>query len=248
MPFTPAHSAIVLPLINRKYFSATALIIGSVAPDFEYFFKMSVESYHSHSLYGLFYFNLPVVFLLAGIFHGIVKKNLLANSPLFIQKRFYNTLLFDLSSYLKRHPFIFAYSALLGAATHIVWDNFTHGAGYFARNLWFYKGTYVPFDGVNYPLFYALQHISTAVGLLIVVAYVIFKKKYSNSICYKPQWQYWFTLTALIAITVGCRFYIFPNDYQLGNVVVTVISGLCLGLIICGLIRFPREVSSRFQS
>jgi hypothetical protein len=70
MPFTPAHPAIVLPLIRSRYFSATGLIIGSLSPDFEYFFKMSVDSIYSHSKVGLFYFDLPVTIVLALLFQS----------------------------------------------------------------------------------------------------------------------------------------------------------------------------------
>ncbi|WP_434297574.1 DUF4184 family protein [Clostridium sporogenes] len=39
MPFTFSHPAIVLHLEKKwnKYFSFTALILGSMSPDFEYF-------------------------------------------------------------------------------------------------------------------------------------------------------------------------------------------------------------------
>lgn len=40
MPFTAAHPAITLPFVHRnpKYVSASALIIGRIAPDFELVF------------------------------------------------------------------------------------------------------------------------------------------------------------------------------------------------------------------
>ncbi len=40
MPFTFAHPAAVLPFMKKqsKYISVTALILGSMAPDFEYFY------------------------------------------------------------------------------------------------------------------------------------------------------------------------------------------------------------------
>jgi hypothetical protein len=83
MPFTPAHSAIVLPFvrINPKYVSATGLIIGSLTPDFEYFFKMSVNGVHGHTLPGLLYFDLPVATALALVFHLVVKRNFINNVP-----------------------------------------------------------------------------------------------------------------------------------------------------------------------
>ena len=110
MPFTPAHPAIILPLIRWRYFSATGLIVGSLSPDFEYFFKMSVDSIHSHSRMGLFYFDLPVTIVLALLFHQLVKVNLIGNLPAFLQKRFQDTLHFNFLKYLKRNWWIFLYS------------------------------------------------------------------------------------------------------------------------------------------
>lgn len=61
MPFTFSHPGAVLPLnfLPKKYFSMTALVIGSMAPDFEYFFRMRAQSYYSHRWSGMFWFDLP---------------------------------------------------------------------------------------------------------------------------------------------------------------------------------------------
>ena len=65
MPFTLAHPAIVLPLAAKKLrMSATGLVIGSMVPDFEYFIRMRTESKYSHTLAGLFWFDLPLGLLL----------------------------------------------------------------------------------------------------------------------------------------------------------------------------------------
>ena len=84
MPFTPAHPAIVLPFLKLRYFSATGLVVGCMTPDFEYFFKMSVDAIHSHSTAGLFYFDLPVTLILSVVFHQFVKSNFIQNLPLYI--------------------------------------------------------------------------------------------------------------------------------------------------------------------
>jgi hypothetical protein len=48
MPFTFAHTALIIPLcyIRRRYrwISATGLITGSVAPDFEKFFRLKLTA------------------------------------------------------------------------------------------------------------------------------------------------------------------------------------------------------------
>jgi hypothetical protein len=54
MPFTLVHPIVTIPI--RKYgFPLSALIIGSMTPDFNYFIfpKLSV----GHTLLGQFYFN-----------------------------------------------------------------------------------------------------------------------------------------------------------------------------------------------
>src|SRR5688572_15576273 len=168
MPFTPAHSAAVLPFINWKSFSATALIAGSMAPDFEYFFRMSVKGVYSHTIAGLFYFDVPVAIALAFLFHSTVKHQLLRNLPLAISARFVDTERINFSDALGKRFWAIALCSLLGAATHVFWDSFTHNDAYFARTLPFYKGTFLPLFGVKWPLFFVLQQLSTGIGLLVV--------------------------------------------------------------------------------
>jgi hypothetical protein len=243
MPFTPAHPAIILPFVGSRYFSATGLIIGSMSPDFEYFLKMSVDSIHSHSRAGLFYFDLPVTIILSILFHQLAKTNLIQNLPLFFQKRFQETLQFRFLEYLKVKWWVFLYSSLIGAASHLFWDSFTHNNRFFSRQLSsVYETTSVPFDGVNYPLFYVLQQISTAVGLTVVLLYIIFKKPFEGQSLFSPKITYWLTVFGVAILILRLRFFIQPSDYSLGNVVVTSITGLLAGIIICGFIKFRNEI------
>jgi len=243
MPFTPAHPAIILPFIKSRYFSATGLIIGSLSPDFEYFFKMSVSGIHSHTKAGLFYFDLPVTILLSLIFHQIVKKNLIGNSPAFLQKRFQETLNLNFFNYLKNNWWIFMASAIVGAASHIFWDSFTHNNRFFVRQFSsIYQRVSVPFDGANYPLFYVLQQVSTALGLLVVSIYIVTKKPSSKNDLTSPRIIYWVLVFALAAMVLRLRFFIRPSDYDLGNVVVSSITGLLIGVVCCGFINFKNSI------
>ncbi len=238
MPFTPAHPAIILPLLRSRYLSATGLVIGSISPDFEYFFKMSVDDEHSHTIPGLIYFDLPVSLFLALIFHIVVKRNLIANLPAYFQRRAQTLLEFDFVTYVKANSWVFLLSALVGAASHIFWDSFTHNNTYFTETLPFYEGTFVPYNGVKYPLFYALQYISTGLGLSVVIIYILMIKPTPKRIASTPQVLYWITLMIIMAATVWIRFRAFPADYNEGNLVVSIVSGLVLSLVCCGLINF----------
>ena len=240
MPFTPAHPAIILPLIRSRYFSATGLIAGSMSPDFEYFFKMSVNSVYSHTLAGLLYFDLPVTILISLLFHLVVKKNLIYNLPLFLQKKFQALLETDFIKYLKQHPWIFLMSVLLGAASHIFWDSFTHNNSFFVRTLPFYMGTHIPFEGVRYPLWYALQHISTAIGLTVVLVYILLMRPWQVRTYSRQKFLYWFTLGTITLVITWIRFVIRPLGTDIGNLIVSVISGLLLALVSCGFINFKQ--------
>lgn len=243
MPFTPAHPAIVLPLIRSRYVSATGLIVGSLSPDFEYFFKMSVDSIHSHSRLGLFYFDFPVTIVLAILFHQLVKANLIGNLPAFLQKRFQDTLHFNFLKYLKNNWWIFLYSAIIGAASHLFWDSFTHNNRFFSRQFsTIYQSISVPFQGANYPFFYVLQQISTAVGLAVVMLFIIFKKPVRTRELVKPKISYWLLVFAIGVVVLRLRFFYQPSDYNLGNVVVSSITGLLIGVVCCGFINFKNSM------
>jgi len=243
MPFTAGHPAIILPFIRSRYFSATGLIIGSMSPDFEYFFKMSVSSVHSHTMAGLFYFDLPVTIALSLLFHQVVKTNLISNVPFFFQKRFSDTLQLDFINYLKRNGWIFLLSALLGAASHIFWDSFTHNNRFFVRQFSeIYRSTSFSFMGADYPLFYVLQQVSTVIGLTAVTLYILLKKPFSCISLTSPRIAYWLVVFCIATVVIKVRFYIYPDDYDLGNTVVTSISGLLIGVVCCGFINFKNTI------
>jgi hypothetical protein len=239
MPFTPAHPAIVLPFLRWSRLSASGLVVGSIAPDFEYFFKMNEGDVHSHTIPGLIYFDIPVVFLLAFLFHSVVKANLFGNLPRWLRSRFQETLDYNFVGDLKRHPWRFTFSALLGSASHLFWDSFTHPDGYFVNLLWFYEGTTVRYDGATYPLYYALQHFSTYIGMFFVVVYIM-QKKPSPVTASRISWRYWIIFLFISVAVVWLRFFIRPEDQTIGNVVISI-TGMCIGLIVCGLLTFKGQ-------
>src|SRR6188768_3414024 len=89
MPFTFSHPAIILPLtcLPRKWFSLTGLVIGSLTPDFEYFLRMKIQGHYSHTISGIFCFDLPLGILLAFIFHNVVRNSLFDNLPTILKSR-----------------------------------------------------------------------------------------------------------------------------------------------------------------
>lgn len=70
IPFTCSHPALIIPL--RWYgFVLSALIIGSMAPDFEYFIRFSTTRTISHTIPGVFTFCLPAGFIVFLLYHKL---------------------------------------------------------------------------------------------------------------------------------------------------------------------------------
>jgi hypothetical protein len=238
MPFTLSHSAAVLPILRSKYFSATGLIIGTMAPDFEYFFRMNVQGIYGHTWLGILYFDIPVAFFLAFLFHLVVKRNLIDQLPVFFQARFQEIRNSDFTKYIKTHKLIFVVSVVIGTATHIIWDGFTHEHQYFVKALpEIYQGRVVPLMGAKYPLWYALQMFSTAIGGIILLGYVLWIKPREGEFN-KPGIIYWVLLAAIVAVIVYVRMQFAFGNLMYVVAIITACSAFCIGITILGLIPF----------
>jgi hypothetical protein len=171
MPFTAAHPAAILPLLKHsRWFSATGLVTGSVAPDFQYFLLLPIFRYSGHTLEGLLFFNLPVAFVLATVFHLLVRRPVVAHLPDWFKSRALAVPELNWLAYLRKRWFVFAVSVIIGAATHIFWDGFTHYSGYFVQK-WPVLNSKVNLMGWNIPLSRIIQHTSTGVGSLLILIY-----------------------------------------------------------------------------
>ena len=87
MPFTFSHPAIILPILEHRKISATALVVGSMSPDFEYFFRMKMQSEISHSFLGILLIDFPLGLLVMCVFHGIITNSLIDHLPSFFKAR-----------------------------------------------------------------------------------------------------------------------------------------------------------------
>ena len=135
MPFTFSHPAAILPvtLLPKKYYSLTGLVVGSIAPDFAYFIRMDTQSLYGHTIHGLFLFDLPMGLLIAIAYHQLVRNSLTDYSPGWIRSRIIPYKSFDWLQYLSLNRIVVIISVLFGSATHLFWDSFTHGDGYFVN-------------------------------------------------------------------------------------------------------------------
>jgi hypothetical protein len=133
MPFTVSHAAAVLPFARRRLV-LSALVVGSMAPDFEYLLRLSLVSRWGHTLPGIFFFSLPVGLLVLWMFHALFKQPLLTLLPTAHRLR-----LESLAGPFPCRPvsrfLLSVASLLLGILSHVLLDSFTHPDGLMVQAL-----------------------------------------------------------------------------------------------------------------
>ena len=171
MPFTLAHAAAALPLRRRKLIFS-ALIIGTFAPDLEYFLRLAPDDGYGHTFKGLFLLTLPLALIAFWLFHSVVKRPIVGLLPTSVEHRLVTHL--DEFSFGGPARFgLIVFSILLGAATHLAWDAFTH------KNTWAYRNWAVLREVVQLPvfgptpLFKVFQHGSTLFGMAVLLVWVL---------------------------------------------------------------------------
>jgi hypothetical protein len=174
MPFTAAHPLAVLPLVRWRVLDPTCLVIGSMAPDFEYFARGEQLSTISHTLRGLWMWNLPVTLLLAALYHAVVKWPMLLVAPVAVARRAVASVG---APWRERWTLAAAaacaVSAVLGAASHLAWDTFTHADGWGPHHVRALAAPlHLPRIG-TIVVHRVLQHASTAVGLTVLAVVIV---------------------------------------------------------------------------
>jgi hypothetical protein len=232
MPFTFAHPAIVLPLnyLPRKCISLTALVAGSMAPDFEYFFRMRTYGIYGHTISGIFFFDLPVSLLLAFLFHGIVRNPLVSHLPAFLSARLQVYTMFNWRKHFGKHWPVITLSALTGTGSHLLWDSFTHHNGFFVKLI---PSLATSLPAVHFPVYTLLQHGSTALGFLVIGWAVLQLPK--SPLAQPPQSDryYWPAIIIITVVLLAIRMKLQPVSY-IGDIVATVVGAGLWALLVTG--------------
>ncbi|OYU83687.1 MAG: hypothetical protein CFE24_10190 [Flavobacterium sp. BFFFF2] len=228
MPFTFSHPALVIPLgyLPKKWISMTGLVIGSIAPDFEYFLRMRIQSNYSHTIAGLFLFDLPLGIFLAYMFHLVVRNTLCSNLPTFLQYRFAAFNQFDWHFHVKKHYLIIFISMLVGAASHLFWDSFTHKDGYFVLAIPFLTDTVHCFN-YSFPFYKIVQHSSTFIGGLVIAGAIGTLPKMPDTLK-SISATYWLSIAGFTLIIIFTRIAFSPVTLQIGHLLATAIAALLI--------------------
>ena len=164
MPFTISHAAAVLPL-QKTRLPLAALMIGSMSPDFSYFLPGEPLREITHSIAGIFWFCWPVSVALWFLFVGVLEQPTLALLPDRWRAKFAPS---DREVSVKTLALASA-AVILGAATHILWDSFTHRGTAVVDALPALHAVAFHAHGWRVRWFVVLQHLSSIFGLLTLL-------------------------------------------------------------------------------
>ncbi|WP_350276937.1 DUF4184 family protein [Kribbella sp. HUAS MG21] len=176
MPFTLAHPAAVLPLFRRP-FVASALVAGAVAPDLLYvgpLYRIATQYVHgdftltlTHELTSALWLDPLLALLLLAVFNLVLKRPLIALAPPALAARL--PVLDRLRLPGAKALLWMVVSAVVGALTHVVWDSFTHGDGYFVRQFPGFFGAQVT---AVWDVNRILQYLSTVGGCVVLALWL----------------------------------------------------------------------------
>jgi hypothetical protein len=165
VPFTLSHPAAVLPLRRplARYAVLSALVVGSMAPDFVYYVGMQGARQYTHSLASIAWFSIP-----AGWLAYLGFQLLLRGPAVFLLPD-------PLRARLDPRPHIARFwpvtvSLAVGAFTHVVWDALTHRPGILVRHLPFLREGLGTLWGQPILSYRVLQNGSTLLGGAVVAA------------------------------------------------------------------------------
>ena len=132
MPFTFfAHQTVVLPLkrARPRWFDGTALVIGSMAPDFGYPMRGWIQR-HSHQFGGMVVWGIPFTIVVTLAVRSWVANTAFAHLPDGGPLR-----LHSYRALRERWPqwWMTLYSAIIGVGSHILLDSFTHKKSFMAK-------------------------------------------------------------------------------------------------------------------
>ena len=182
MPFTISHVAAVLPgyrvLSRAQVFSAA--VIGSMVPDFGLLLPGSPARLHTHSLAGLFSYCLPMGLVAYALTLALIKPAVMEIVPdgAYARLRAADAVAPPMGL---RSGFYAALAILLGAATHLLWDTFTHENAAGVR-MFPVLNEYAPeLDGHTLQLYRWAQYGSSVIGLIIVIVAMVLWLRHTPS-------------------------------------------------------------------
>jgi NADPH:quinone reductase-like Zn-dependent oxidoreductase len=168
MPFTGSHPAVVLPFL-RSPLPASALVIGSMAPDLPFYLPLP-QPYATHTWLAAVTTDLLLGLLAWALWHGLLAGAALATAPAALRGRLEGRVLPGLAGRLAsaRRAVLLVAALVLGTGTHLAWDDFTHARRWGAEHVPALAQDWGPLPGYRW-----LQYLSSVVGLAVLAVWFV---------------------------------------------------------------------------
>jgi hypothetical protein len=236
MPFTLAHPLAVFPF-RKTRLDMTSLVIGSMAPDFDYIIHTQTGTMLSHSLSGIIYYCLPITMGIAFLWHFIIKISLASALPKPLVRKYSDWLSnsWECTSFI--HFLVILVSAVIGIITHLAWDSFTHISGYFVQNIPFLTKTTIIY---NLPVYKILQYGCGIVGgILVLFVVVVHSSHKPDFIVHRHPRIFWLTMFFIFVVFCIGRSFALPDvtfAKLLRYAVVNFLSGLFISVTLASIV------------
>ena len=174
MPFTGSHPAAVLPLLRltrgRVALLPGAMVLGSMTPDLGYYVPLPVSSESMHRLDPLgLGANLLLGLAAWLVWQGLLAPALVVLSPGALRRRLPVSAGAGLRPVVRPRALTMAgISLLVGAATHVLWDAFTHPGLWGAGHIGWLEARHAGHLGTSYA-----QLGSSVLGALALAGWVV---------------------------------------------------------------------------
>ena len=171
MPFTVSHVAAVLPGA-RTALPTAALVVGAMAPDIPYFLPRGPWSLPTHSLGGIVLWA-PLLGLVAVLaWYLLLARAAYAWAPRQLRQRLPEPVAARERLGAVR-AIALVYAALVaGAATHVVWDSFTHNDGWVVERVPALLRTVTWLPG-ELAVYRWAQYASSIAGIVILLWWLV---------------------------------------------------------------------------
>jgi hypothetical protein len=246
VPFTLSHAAAVLPF-RRTRLITSALVVGCFAPDFEYFIPFGHHGHFGHTIPGVFGFDLPLSLGVLWLFWRFAREPLAACLPEGARARLH-PISPDSKLSIGRFTLI-VLSILVGIATHLIWDSFTHSTGWITEHVHFLRmNVSLPLVGPRSSCD-ILQYFSSAFGIIVILLWCVHwyrnTKPVHSDVAGLPSDKFAiassFVSAGVIALIRAAAFGL-PDGVHgaqrfMANITITGITVLWIEIVLYGVIR-----------
>jgi hypothetical protein len=252
LPFTYlSHQApaVGLKMVRPRWFDGTALVFGSMAPDLAYALEGSRFEVNAHTWQGIVMFCLPVTLLICWVVRARVAEAAFPQLP-DTQLR-----LHDYRVLARRRPplLITMMSAVVGAATHAVWDTFTHNNRWGARQVAILREPLLFDNGTQFTTARLLQYVGHVVGALITIGLLwliarrgLLARWYGDAYTRMPPVELttservWFWMLATTGLVLGALFTL-GGDNVYTTDIIRISLGAAAGVVVASFVPVRRR-------